>query len=174
MPRDTQGNYTRLSGYELGQIGSYIQGVIRREPHLNSLELAIRVGTRFDVDQSDTFQLYKLFKDERQAVAEGDALRGDPSLVPGLGDIPTLPGDPADTGRVVTNVVIVATNTATGDRQSSNEQIISDGPISASEIRDMVLSNPSEYIRNQNSLPAFNDFSGYDVEVVVLGVYIGG
>lgn len=175
MPVVPPGVYQPLDAYTKDEIGQYIGGVLRREPGLSNLELKQRIGTRFDVDQSDTLVLQRIINQEKVANEIGNQSNTNPGQPPAMGDIPTIPYDPEDSGRVITNIVVEIIDNNTGERTTSNEQWISDQPVSADEIRDQIEADLTAYIQTMGTQPTTAaDSEDVTVNVIIMGVFIGG
>jgi hypothetical protein len=171
MPMSSSGQYTPLSQAERDLIGAYIGGVLRHEPGLTPLQAGIRIGTRFDIDNSDTFVIYGIIRDERAANAAAAAADRDQGYRPLPTDLPSLPDDPANRGLIVTRYVVTIRDPATGDVTTSQEEHLSHDPVSINDILAEVDADRESYLRRIGTQPAaVADASRLEISIIILSI----
>jgi hypothetical protein len=168
MPTSSSGQYTPLSQAERDLIGAYIGGVLRREPGLTPLQAGIRIGTRFTVDNSDTFVIYGIVRNERAANAAAAAADRDQGYRPLPTDLPSLPDDPVNRGLIVTRYVVTIRDPVTGDVTTSQEEHLSHEPVSINDILAEVNADRQSYIRSLGTGPS----QSVDADQLIISITI--
>lgn len=174
MPKGPDGGYVPIDAATRRMIGDYIGNLIR-QGGLSDAEIVEKAGIRFgqrgNLDSTvDTLPIYGILRGERRAIDAATRIQGNPNDTPGRGDLPNIQGDPADAGRFVYDVVIVATNSETGERHSDRFEIPSDTPLSLNDVRDLIESMREHYLRQIRSpAPRPGSLDDLSIDVFVIG-----
>lgn len=175
MPQISGDTYLPLNAAQKTEAANYMQNLIRMGGMTDKeiVEAALRriPGT----DQYDLLPMYSIERSAQRSVDAGEALRNDPTHVPGPGEIPTTPRQPEERGQYIYDVVITAIDPVTGDRYTNREEMVMNSPMSAAEIEAYVQQHLDQFIYIPNSPFPPQGFRGTpEVSAMILDVGRGG
>lgn len=173
MPVDSSGHYDKLNSGQVYILSEYLSELIRQNPGLSFQQLGEKAATRVHIDQFDTVQLSGIIRQAKREIAAGNLLNDEPTQRPDKLKLPTLPNDPANAGLVITKYVVEVTDVNTGKTSTSQETMVTQFPVSVSDIVGDIMSDQQAYITSLGSGPAATGPGGnYSFHVIILSVSI--
>lgn len=173
MPQGPNG-YVPIDATSKQLILQYLENLIRQGAAVDQATVdkaGIRFGQSANLDNSDNLAIFGLARQAKRAVDAASGLNANPSQPPTPSQVPNVPSDPANRGQYVYDVLITASDPATGDVWVIRTEIVSPTPMSANDIDRTVNANRSMWLKQTWSTRANRSPSGnIDLNTTILDV----
>lgn len=171
MPTGPDGQYIPIDNLTKEAIVDYMANLLR-QGRLTDREIVNQAGQRFGLENEDFLPAYSLLRTAQREVQAGEDANQNPNVPLDPSDIPTGPGDPAQSGRYSHDILIIYRNPATGETFTVRERIESDSPLSQFELLDYAQEQIDQLIQQGSPRPRpGTDPSSFDTQVIILGVH---
>lgn len=172
MPLNDALVYVPIDSVTRQFLAGYMANLVRSGEYSNA-EIIQKAGERFaaggKLDNYDAPAMLSILRGAQRSVDAARGMESDPGR-PGS-NVPTIPGDPGYRGQYVYDVIVIATDPASGQRHTDRFEVYSSSPMSASDIQSQIESNRNYYLRQVRSpAPSPGRMDDLTIDTTVIGV----
>lgn len=152
MPQNDDGSYRPFTNTEKTEVVNYLENLYRAGGQ-SDRDMVYKAGARFNFHNDDLLAGYTFLRQAKRAVDAVAGMTINPAVPLDPAAVPNVPGDPADVGMFVHDVLIIVTDPDTGEQWFYRHEIVDDRPLSLDEITAMIEADRDFYLPKENTRP---------------------